>query len=360
MMSTRVTAAPHTHAAGSVRGVMLTVWLALLPATAWGVWLFGWPSLFLLLVTVAFTLFGEAVALRIGGRPCLPLLSDGSALVTAWLLAMSLPPWAPWWVGAVGGLFAAVVGKQVFGGLGQNLFNPAMLARVALLISFPMEMTQWVGPAPLGSANAPGLLDGLAITFGGHPDIDAVSGASLLGHVKTELGRGNDLATALAGGFSPLGALLGQTRGSFAETSALLLLVGGLLLIFRRVIGWHIPAAMLGSITLLAGLAHLIDPEAYAGPLVHLLSGGLILGAFFIATDPVGSPASTTGKLIFGTGCGMLTYAIRTWGGYPEGLAFAVLLMNAATPLIDRYVRPRIYGRRRDGTPIDAGEETGP
>ncbi len=352
-MSVPVLTAPHAHAHASVRGVMLTVWLALLPASTYGLWLFGWPALNLLLVTCAFALLGEALSLRIAGRPLRPYLTDGSALLTAWLLAMSLPPWAPWWIGAVGGLFAVVVGKHVFGGLGQNLFNPAMLARVALLISFPLEMTQWANPAPLGSAQAPGFMDGLLITFGGHPAIDSVTGASILGHIKTELSRGHEVAAALAGNFDRLDAAVGGMRGSLAETSAGLLLLGGLFLIARRVIGWQIPLGLLGSVALFSGIAHLVDPGRFADPLVHLLSGGLMLGAFFIATDPVGSPASRLGQFLFGAGCGALVFAIRTWGGYPEGVAFAVLLMNAATPLIDHYVRPRIYGRRRDGAPLE-------
>jgi electron transport complex protein RnfD len=252
----------------------------------------------------------------------------------------------------VGGLFAALVGKQVFGGIGQNLFNPAMLARAVLLISFPLEMTQWVAPHPFGTADAPSLLHGLAITFGDSADLDAVSGASLLGHLKTELARGHGLSASLAGPFDGYGAAIGRIRGSLAETSALLLGLGGLFLLARRITGWHTPFAMLGSVAVLSALFHAIDPERFADPLIHLLSGGLVLGALFIATDPVGAPATRRGQLLFGAGCGALTWVIRTFGGYPEGVAFAVLLMNAATPLIDHYVKPRIYGRRRDGAPL--------
>ncbi len=346
-------ASPHTHAPASVRRVMLEVLLALLPATAFAVYQFGWPALYLLIITSAFALFGEALSLRLAGRPVGSSLNDGSALLTAWLLALSLPPWAPWWIGAIGGLFAIVVGKQVFGGIGQNIFNPAMLARVALLISFPLEMTLWTPPQPLFSATAPGPIDALAITFGGGAAmIDAISGASLLGHVKTELGRGLELGAALQG--QPItDSLYGTARGSLGEGSAPLLLIGGIYLIARGIIGWAIPLAVIAGALLPALLLNLIDPEHYLGPLHHLFSGALLLSAFFIATDPVGSPATPRGRILFGAGIGLLIYIIRTWGGFPEGAAFAVLLMNSATPLIDHYLRPRIYGRERGGEPLD-------
>ncbi len=339
---------PHAHAGASTTRIMFTVWLALLPASLFGVWQFGWPALNLLLITSAAALVTEAACLRLAEKPVLPFLGDGSALLTAWLLAMSLPPWAPWWIGALGGLLAVLLGKQVFGGLGQNPFNPAMLARVALLIAFPLEMTTWAAPP----AVTPGFVESLAITFQTVPLPDALTGATLLGHARTELSRGHGLDTALAGAWSMPEAFYGFTLGSLGETSALLILLGGVVLVATRVISLTIPVAVLGSVALLASGFHLFDPLRYAGPGVHLLSGGLLLGAFFIATDPVTSPSTPRGQLLFGAGCGALVYAIRTWGGYPEGVAFAVLLMNAATPLIDHYLRPRIYGRDRNGRPL--------
>jgi len=339
---------PHAHANISIQRVMGTVILALVPAAAFGVYQFGWPALNLLLITVTATLLTEAASLALAGKSLRTALTDGSGIVTALLLAMSLPPWAPWWVGVVGGGFAALLGKQVFGGLGQNIFNPAMLARVALLISFPVQMTAWVAPK---SGTNPGWLDSLSVTFGDGA-MDAVSSASLLGHARTELDRGVPMDTAISG-FDAFGAALGNMAGSLGETSALLIAAGGIFLLLRRVISWHIPVAMLGSVVIVASAFHLIAPDHYVGPLVHLLSGGLMLGAFFIATDPVGAPSTGTGKLLFGAGCGLLVYVIRTWGGYPEGIAFAVLIMNAATPVIDHYIRPRIYGRRRNGQPLE-------
>ncbi len=343
---------PHAHAPVSVARTMRLVMLALVPATLFGLYQFGWPAIFLFTVTLASTLVFEALALLIAGRPLRAPLMDGSALLTAWLLALTLPPWAPWWIGVVGGFIAVVLGKQVFGGIGQNLFNPAMVARVALLISFPLEMTRFLSPRPLFSSEAPGVLEGLAITFGGQ-SYDAFTGASILGHVRTALGEGRSLAEILPQVFDPLDALLGLVPGSLGETSALLLAVGGLYLVYKRVIGWQVPAAMLGTIVLLATLMSLIEPDRYPGALYHLLSGATILCAFFIATDPVTSPVSVGGQILFGAGVGLLLYAIRTWGGYPEGVGYAVLLMNACTPMIDHYLKPRIYGRDRHGKPLE-------
>jgi len=353
-------AGPYAHARASVGRTMALVMLALLPATAFGLYQFGWPALFLFAVTLGAALLFEALSLRISGKPVRPFLLDGSALLTGWLLAMTLPPWAPWWIGAVGAFLAIVIGKQVFGGIGQNLFNPAMVARVALLISFPLEMTLFTAPAPLFSAQAPGFLESLAITFGGGSSaVDAVTSATTLGHIKTELSRGVAMDQAAAGSESLWQLTWGQAAGSLGETSALLLLAGGLFLIHRKIITWHIPLAMLGTLALLAALFHLIDPDRYVGPLTHLLSGAAILGAFFIATDLVTSPVSIRGQLLFGAGCGLLVFVIRTWAGYPEGVAFAVLLMNACTPLIDHYLKPRIYGRDRNGAPLTYADKGG-
>jgi RnfABCDGE-type electron transport complex D subunit len=346
---TMITHSPHAHAANSVSRIMATVMLALAPATLFGFWLYGWPAVYLWAVSLLAAVAGEAAMLRFQQRAVKPALLDGSGVLTAWLLALSLPPWAPWWIAVVGSVFAVVIGKQVFGGLGQNVFNPAMAARVMLLISFPLEMTTWMPPM----SQTPGMLDSLAVTFGGG-QLDAVSSASLLGHVKTEFSRGLDLQQALAGHYAPLSALWGERSGSLGETSALLILAGGVFLVARRVITWHAPVAMLAGVALPALLMSVVAPEHYAGPLYHLLSGGVMLGAFFIATDPVTSPNTTAGQLVFGLGCGFLTYVIRTWGAYPEGVAFAVLLMNAATPVIDRYVKPRIYGRTRRGESLTA------
>ncbi|SDH12950.1 RnfABCDGE type electron transport complex subunit D [Roseospirillum parvum] len=352
MSSQPLSAAPHAHQEASVRRIMLLVAAALLPVTLYELWLFGWPAINLLTVTLLSTLLAEAACLALARRPILPFLTDGSALLTGWLLALSLPPVAPWWTGVVGGVVAMAIGKHVFGGVGQNLFNPAMVARVVLLISFPLEMTRNAGPMRLTDPDAPGFLDGLAITFGGGANLDALSSASLLSHAKTELSRGVPLTESLSGLYDPWALAVGTVPGAMGETAALLILLGGLFLIFMRVISWHIPLAMLGTLGALAGVFHLIDPSRYADPLFHLLAGSAMLGAFFIATDLVTSPITRRGQIIFGAGCGLLVYVIRTWANYPEGVAFAILLMNALTPLIDHYVRPRVFGRTAKGAPL--------
>ncbi len=353
-------AAPHAATSASISRVMLWVMAALAPATLFGFWLYGWPAVHLWWITIAFALLGESLCLRLMRRAALPVLFDGSALLTGWLLALSLPPWAPWWIGATGGFFATVIAKQVFGGLGQNLFNPAMVARVALLISFPVQMTLWVAPVPLGSAAAPGFVDGLRITLGALPGaLDAVASASVLGHAKTELSRGVDLLHSFAVSSAPTFGLDGMRAGSMGETASLLLAGGGALLLALRIISWHIPLAMLAAIALPAAILHAVDPARYLDAGSHLLAGGTLLGAFFIATDYVTSPNTRAGQLLFGAGVGGLTFLIRTWGGYPEGIAFAVLLMNALVPVIDRYLRPRIHGRDRRGRALDIPDGEG-
>jgi len=351
-----VISSPHAHGARPVGHVMLLVMLALVPVTLAGFWRFGWPAAYLWLVTVLACVFAEALCVRLAERPARRTLADGSAILTGWLLALSLPPWAPWWIGAVGGAFAIIVVKHPFGGLGQNLFNPAMAARVMLLISFPVEMTQWLAPQSVPDGTLAAALAGLGVTFGaGMPD--AVASASLLGHVKAEASRGIALGQALAGQWDPLAAALGARAGSLGETSAWLLAAGGLFLVAKRVIGLRIPAAFLLGVTVPAAIAHLVAPDHYLPPLAHLLSGGVMLAAFFIVTDYVTSPSTPLGQWIFGLACGLLTWIIRSWGAYPEGVAFAVLLMNAAAPLIDQYTRPRIFGRRRDGRSLAAARK---
>ena len=342
----------HVGANASVSQIMWQVMLAISPATVFGLLLFGWPALNLFIITVASAVFFEAFCLRLSGRVAKPVLMDGSALLTGWLLAMTLPPWAPWWIGVVGSGLAIILGKQVYGGLGQNLFNPAMLARVALLISFPVEMTTWANVSPLFFSHSPGLVESWHITFSGLQNLDATTGATTLGYIKTEFSQGRLLPDILKD-YSWILNIIGWTRGSMAETSALLLLLGGLWLYRQGVIQWYIPVSLLLTVTVLASIFHLIDDEHYIGPFLHLTSGGMMCVAFFIATDYVTSPNTKAGQLVFGAGCGLLIFVIRTWGAYPEGAAFAILLMNAATPLIDHYIRPRIYGRDRKGKPLE-------
>lgn len=347
-------AGPFIHKNNSVQRTMLLVILALVPATAYGIYLFGLPALYLFATTVAACVLVEIICLKIAGKPVKTFVFDGSAILTGWLLAMTLPPWAPWWIGVVGAILAIGVGKHVFGGLGQNLFNPAMVARVALLISFPVELTKYTAPAPMLSDSTPSAAEAAAITFGNAGgQVDAVTSASLLGKVKTDVSLGQNATELSTSLFDPLTYFLGAQTGSLGETSAVLLLLGGLFLLLTRVITWHIPLVMLGTIALLAEGFHLLDPSKFMGAEVHLLAGSTMLGAFFIATDLVTSPVSRLGQIIFAAGIGILVYIIRTWGGYPEGMAFAVLLMNSAAPLLDRYIKPRVYGRTSKGAPIE-------
>ena len=344
---------PFTHAPTSVQQTMTLVLAALVPATLFDAWLFGWPAIFLFVFTVGACMGIEAFCLKIQNRP-LTSLGDGSAALTGWLLAMSLPPWTPWWVALVAAVFAICLAKHLFGGLGQNVFNPAMVGRIAVLVSFPVQMTAFVAPHHLFAAGSPDLM--LSLTYFLHGfDIDSISAASALGFVKTELSRGVAVSASMAGLAQKTGLpamLIGERGGSFGETSALLILAGGLFLMAKRIISWHIPVAVLGTLFLFGTVFSLLDPARFTDGLFQITSGASFLGAFFIATDYVTSPVSKKGQLIYGCGIGALTWVIRTFAGYPEGMAFAVLLLNALTPIIDQYTRPRAFGRTRKGEPL--------
>ncbi|MDD2915061.1 MAG: RnfABCDGE type electron transport complex subunit D [Gallionella sp.] len=355
-MTIPTSSGPFTHASTSVQKTMFMVLLALLPATAFNMYLFGWPAIFLFAVTIGSCVIIEAGCLMLAGRPVKVTLADNSAVLTGWLLAASLPPWAPWWIGLLGAIFAIAMAKHAFGGIGQNVFNPAMVGRTVLLISFPVVMTAWVAPHPLFSVGAPGFADAIAITFGGHMP-DAMSSASALGHIKTELSRGIPATQSITQVPDMMDMALGYRAGSMGETSILLILAGGLFLMAKRIISWHIPVTVIGSLFLIAEIFHTADPVHFTSGTFHLLSGATFLGAFFIATDYVTSPVSKKGQLIFGVGCGLLIWLIRNFAGYPEGVAFAILLMNALTPIIDRYTRPRVFGRDRKGEPLALSKE---
>lgn len=349
---------PHFHSMFNIPRTMLAAMVCLTPATLFGLYQFGWPAIFLFFITLAAAVFFEVVGLAIAGKPVARFATDGSALLTGWLVAISLPPWAPWWVGVTGAGIAIVIGKQIFGGLGQNLFNPAMVARAMLLVALPVQMTTWVDLAPLDAPGSPDFWQSLAITFVGAVDVDAISSASTLSQVKSQLDAGVTMSRIMADGASLSDLFYGFAPGSLGETSAMLLLIGGVCLVLLRIITLTVPLAVLGSVFALSGIANLIDPEHFPPPLLHLSSGALMMAAFFIATDYVTAPVTAMGKLIYGVGVGTLIWVIRSWGAFPEGVAFAVLLMNASAPLIDTYVRPRIFGRTRAGKPLDLGNTT--
>ena len=346
----RMVAAPHTRTVFTVSRTMLTVIAALTPATLLGLYQFGWPAIFLFLTTLVAAWVFEVVCLWVAGKPVMLFARDGSAVLTGWLVAMTLPPYAPWWVGVIGSGIAIVIGKHLFGGLGQNLFNPAMVARAMLVIALPVQMTTWV--APMGLPHGPDFWQGLAITFAGAMEYDVLASASTLSAVKSQLGAGATMAEITPGLAGLQDRLMGHVAGSLGETGMALLALGGLALVGLRIITLAIPLSLLGTLAGLSALFWLIAPDRYPAPLLHLTSGSVMLCAFFIATDYVTSPVSTLGRVIYGAGIGALIFVIRSWGSFPEGVAFAVLLMNACTPLIETYVRPRVFGRTRSGKPL--------
>ena len=329
----------------SVSRVMLKVLFALLPATAIYQLYFG-PAILVSIVLASATAIGaEAWMLRLRKLPIKPYLLDGSALVTAWLLALSMPPLAPWWLIVIATLFAIVVAKHLYGGLGNNLFNPAMVGYAVMLISFPAQMTQWPAIDSLAQAHL-SLLDTLRYIFGddlpGGIKLDAITLATPLDTLRTQ--RLLDRSVADISNMP----VFGYVGGKGAELIALAYLAGGAYLLQQRIITWHIPVALLGALALFAFGFHTYDAARYATPWFHLATGGAMLGAFFIATDPVTGATTPKGKLIFGAAIGALIYIVRTWGGYPDGVAFAVLILNMCVPLIDAYTQPRVFGHKDD------------
>jgi len=336
-MEFKTYSSPHLPVSGSVAVMMQLVLLALLPGTVCAFWLFGWGVLFNIVIAGATALIAEAAVLKLRKRPALTSLLDGSALLTAVLLALAIPPLAPWWIPVIGSLFAIVIAKQLYGGLGYNPFNPAMIGYVVLLISFPLEMTLWSAPAAQLS-----FPDSLTLLFTGNfpagQSLDTVTMATPMDTIKTRLGLNETLSEIHD---SPL---YGSFAGAGWEWINLWFLLGGLWLMKMKVIQWQIPAGMLGGLAAIAFVFYAINPDVYPTPLFHLFSGAAMLGAFFIATDPVSASTTPRGRIYYGAGIGLLTYVIRTWGGYPDGVAFAVLLMNLAAPTIDYYTRPRVFG----------------
>ncbi len=340
------TMAPHLRPAASVQRVMAEVLIALIPAVIAYVWYFGPGLLLNMAVATLVALASEAAVLMTRGRSVVPRLQDLTAILSAVLLAFALPPLTPWWITATGAAFAIVFAKQLYGGLGYNPFNPAMAGYVVLLISFPAEMTQWLPPAGLGLApDRPDLAASLVYLLTGHLPAnlgwDAVGGATPLDEVKTQLGLARTVDEIRS---SPLYGDFGARGWEWVNNYVAL---GGVWLIYRRVIRWQIPVAVLLGIIVPATVFYLAEPGTYPPPAFHVFSGAAMLGAFFIATDPVSAAATDRGRLVYGLGIGVITYVIRTWGGYPDGLAFAVLLMNMAVPAIDRFSAPRVYGHGR-------------
>ncbi|SEF61506.1 RnfABCDGE type electron transport complex subunit D [Vibrio hangzhouensis] len=326
MINYELSSAPFSHSENSSVRIMYIVCFTLVPPLGFGIYQFGLNALHLLLTCAVTAVMVEAMCLRVMARSPRACF-DGSALLTAMLLAMSLPPTAPLWVGVLGSSFAILVGKQIFGGLGQNLFNPAMLARVMLLICFPIEMTAWSAPSPIDFSNNLVIVPSLWLEFDGVTAATALS-AEVMQQVE----------------FSAL--FFGTQAGSLGETSAFLVLIGGGYLLYKRLIHWAIPCSLLLGVAVPALISHWLFPNEFLSIHTHLFAGATMLAAFYIATDLVTSPTSIRGQLVYGTGCGLLIWTIRSFGSYPEGVAFAVLVMNATVPLIDHYLRPNVFGSK--------------
>lgn len=355
-MSFYLASSPHHHTRRNTASIMRLVLLAMLPGILAQWYFFGWGVLLQLTLAIAVALASESLCLLARDREPSAGLRDYTAIVTAALLAVSIPPLAPWWVIVIGTLFSIVVVKHLFGGVGQNIFNPAMAGYVLLLISFPVQMTSWMPPSNL--TELPSLWDSVLLFFFGFTQdgfsleqvrridtgilLDAVVMATPLDHIKTELAQGFTLSEAKnAPIFS--GAL-----GFGWQWVNAAYLVGGLLLLQQRVITWHIPGALLAALGFSAVLGAIIAPDHLPNLNIHWFSGATMLAAFFIATDPVSAATSTRGKLIYAGLIGALIYIIRTWGGYPDAVAFAVLLANLCVPVIDQYTRPTAYGHREE------------
>ena len=337
MSNLTMSLSPHIHNGDSIEKNMYGVLIALIPAFICSVIFFGWGAIIVTAVSVAACLIFEYLIQKYLLRQN-PTIWDGSAIITGVLLAFNLPVSIPLWIVAIGALVAIGVGKMSFGGLGNNIFNPALVGRVFLLISFPVQMTTW--PTPQGFATT-----------------DAVTGATPLAIVKAALAsNGTEAASGAtaqgpqsvseilaAHGITVPDMLYGNMGGSLGEVAAIALLIGFAYMLLRKIITWHIPVAIFATVIVFTGILHLANPEQFAGPLFHLFTGGLMLGAIFMATDYVTSPMTHKGMWIYGRGIGVLTVLIRVFGSYPEGMSFAILIMNGLTPLINRCCKPQKF-----------------
>ena len=339
---------PHVLRNDGVSQVMLQVLLALIPGVVAMFYFFGWGVLINLLIASAVAVITEAIILKMRQRPVASNLTDLSALVTACLLALALPPLAPWWLTVIATLFAMILGKHLYGGLGFNPFNPAMVGYVVVMISFPREMTFWLLPSTVNPATL-NLSETFNLMFFSQLPAtmtwDSISSATLLDGLKTHLSQ--DQLLSSAGTSEALSPLFGAIGGIGWEWINLLFLTGGLWLFYKRIIDWRIPVSLLSSLLVVSAVFYFINSELYLSPVTHLLSGGIMLAAFFIATDPVSASTTPRGRLIYGAGIGVLIFIIRQWGGYPDGIAFAVLLMNMAAPLVDYYTVPAAFGQKK-------------
>lgn len=348
MQFNSATSSPHMMRDDGISQLMRQVIFALIPGTSAMFYFFGWGVAFNLIIAISVALITEAAVLKLRKCAIKTTLMDFSAIVTACLLALALPPLAPWWLTAIATLFAILLGKHLYGGLGFNPFNPAMVGYVVVMISFPREMTFWLLPSTVNPVSL-SFADSFNLTFLSQLPAtmswDSISSATLLDGIKNHLSQGQLLSSVDSN--QQLNVLFGKLAGNGWEWINLLYLAGGLWLFKKRIIDWRIPFGLLASLSLLSLIFYLIDSEQYLSPLTHLLSGGIMLAAFFIATDPVSASTTPRGRMIFGAGIGLFIFIIRQWGGYPDGIAFAVLLMNMAAPLIDYYTVPAAFGKTK-------------
>lgn len=325
-----ISGSPHVHANESVKKIMYSVIYAMIPAMLVSFYFFGLDAVRVMAVSVVACVVVEYLIQKYLIKGDLTI-NDGSAIVTGVLLAFNVPSNLPTWIIIVGAIVSIGIAKMAFGGLGKNPFNPALVGRVFLLISFPVQMTSWPVPIPKFP---------MGLT-------DAITGPTPLGILKEGLGTGKSVSELMALPEMPtyLNELIGFQGGSMGEVSAIALVLGAIFMFVRKVITWHIPVSYLGSALAFAGIMWLVDPSYYANPLFHLVTGGMMLGVFFMATDMVSSPMSAKGMIVYGIGCGVITMVIRLWGGYPEGVSFAILIMNAFAPIINNSFKPARFGQ---------------
>lgn len=321
-----VSLSPHTHDKETTRKLMIGVVIALLPSLFTSIFYFGYGAIIVTVTSVTSCLLFEYLIQRFILRKPITI-TDGSALVTGLLLAFNLPSNIPVFVIIIGSFIAIAVAKMTFGGLGNNPFNPALVGRVFMLISFPVQMTSWPVPAGFGTGYT-----------------DAITGATPLAIIKEGLKNGESISQLVTQIPTPAQMFLGKMGGSMGEVAAVALLIGFVYLLVKKIITWHIPVSVIGSMAIFTTILWLVNPEKNADPMFHILAGGVLLGAIFMATDYVTSPMNPKSMLIYGCGIGILTVIIRVWGAYPEGVSFAILIMNAFVPLMNAYIKPKRFG----------------
>ncbi|NMG48505.1 RnfABCDGE type electron transport complex subunit D [Azoarcus communis] len=328
---------PYIRKPASIQRVMFTVLLALTPGIAAYVWQIGAGILVNLLIATVTALVAEALILRLRKRPVAIAIGDLSAVVTAWLVALAFPPVVPWWLTVIAVSIAIIAVKHLYGGLGQNPFNPAMAAYCTMIVAYPSLMSQWPAAGGIDFSTQ------LNLILGGVRELDAITGATALDTLRTGLRADGTVGSVMQAG------VFGLAGGRGWEWIAGGYLLGGLFLLATRTITWHLPVGFLAGLASTAALFWIFHPDQFASPLFHLASGGAMLAAFFIVTDPVSGATTPRGKLIFAAGVGLIAYLIRAFGAYPEGIAFAVLLMNICVPLIDMKTQPSVFGHRGNG-----------